>query len=60
MSTTIQVTNIETGEVRDFSGVMMVAPNGMVFIKQGKEVVWCSASTNLKHDTKNKLKSPPN
>lgn len=47
MSTTIQVTNIETGEVRDFSGVMMVAPNGMVFIKNGKEVVWCSASTNF-------------
>ena len=43
----ITVTDIETGEIKKFDGVMMVAPNGMVFIKKGKKVVWCSASTTF-------------
>lgn len=43
----IKVVDVETGEVREFEGVMMVAPNGMVFIKKGSKVVWCSAATNF-------------
>lgn len=43
----IQVTNLVTGEVRRFKGTLMVAPNGMAFIKSGSETVWCSASTNF-------------
>lgn len=43
----VQVTDTTTGESKLFQGVMMVAPNGMVFIKQGQKVVWCSASTNF-------------
>lgn len=36
----IRVTNLETGETKDYSGKMMVAPNGVTFIKNGKETVW--------------------
>ena len=43
----IQVTNLITGEVQQFKGTLMVAPNGMAFIKSGSETVWCSASTNF-------------
>lgn len=43
----IRVTDIETGDVQTFKGTMMVAPNGMVFIKDGKKVVWCSGATNF-------------
>ena len=43
----IVITNIETGETKKLQGTMMVAPNGMVFIKKGKEVVWCSAATDF-------------
>jgi len=43
----VLVTNTVTGEIKTFSGTMMVAPNGMVFIKSGKEVVWCSASRDF-------------
>lgn len=47
MENKIQVTNTETGETKKYSGTMMVALNGMVFIKQGKRTIWCSASTNF-------------
>lgn len=47
METRVKVTDTETGEQKEFVGQMMVAPNGMVFIKQGKRVVWSSASTNF-------------
>ena len=43
----IRITDIETGEVKEIKGVMMVAPNGMVFVKRDKKTVWCSAATNF-------------
>lgn len=43
----IQVTDTDTGEVRLFQGKMMVAPNGVIFIKQGKHTVFASGSTKL-------------
>lgn len=47
MSSKIQVTNLTTGEATVYEGVLMVAPNGMAFIKSGKRVLWCSASTEF-------------
>ena len=44
---TIRIVNTVTGEVKVVQGNMMVAPNGMVFIKYNKNVVWCSASTDF-------------
>lgn len=49
---TIIITNVHTGEVKEFNGTMMVAPNGMVFIKSGKEVVWCSAAADFSAEVK--------
>jgi hypothetical protein len=43
----IEVTNTETGEIKKIEGTMMVAPNGMVFIKKGSKTVWCSAAANF-------------
>jgi len=43
----IEITNTDTGEVTKIEGVMMIAPNGIVFIKKNKKVVWCSAATNF-------------
>lgn len=35
----IRVTNHTTSETKDYTGTMMVAPNGVVFIKKGSKVV---------------------
>ncbi len=43
----IKILNLDTGEVIRKKGVLMVAPNGMAFVKDGKETVWCSASTTF-------------
>lgn len=43
----ILVTNVKTGETTKYWGTLMVAPNGMAFIKQGKRTIWCSASTDF-------------
>lgn len=47
MANKIQVTNTDTGETKTYTGTMMVAPNGMVFIKRDKRTIWCSAATNF-------------
>lgn len=47
MDNKIKVTNLETGEVKTYQGTLMVAPNGMVFIKASKKTIWCSAATNF-------------
>lgn len=45
---TYQVVNTETGEVTLYrANSMMVAPNGMVFLKAGKEVVLATGSLSL-------------
>jgi hypothetical protein len=44
---TIIVTNIATGEIEEFKGVMMVAPNGMVFIQCDGRTIWASAQTDF-------------
>jgi len=38
----IRVTNMETGESKDYQGKMMVASNGVIFIKKGNETIWAS------------------
>ena len=43
----ITITNLDTGEQTVLEGTMMVAPNGMVFVKKDKKVLWCSAATNF-------------
>ena len=43
----IEITNTYTGEVVLIEGKLMVAPNGLAFIKIGGETVWCSASTDF-------------
>lgn len=40
----VRVTNTETGESCDYKGRMMVATNGTIFIKSGKETLWASGS----------------
>ncbi|AUR93126.1 hypothetical protein NVP1183O_28 [Vibrio phage 1.183.O._10N.286.48.B7] len=47
MDKKIKVTNTETGEEKIYTGTMMVAPNGMVFIKKDKRTIWCSAAVNF-------------
>jgi len=45
---TIIVTYTSTGEVRKFQDAsMMVASNGVIFIKQGKRTVFASGSTDI-------------
>lgn len=41
----IQVTNTVTGEIEYYTGKLMVAPNGMIFIKADGRTVFASAST---------------
>ena len=43
----IRITNTETGETKVYKGTLMVAPNGMVFIKGNKKTIWASASTDF-------------
>lgn len=43
----IEILNLDDGSKRHIEGTIMVAPNGMVFVKQGKKVVWCSAAANF-------------
>jgi hypothetical protein len=38
----IRVTFVDTGEVREFNGTLMVAPNGCVFIKQGSKTIFAA------------------
>ena len=40
----IKVTNLSTGEIKTFKGVLMVAPNGMAFIKFNNRSLWASAN----------------
>ena len=48
MNKEIQVVNVKNGELKIYrDSILMVAPNGMAFIKKGKCVVWCSASTDF-------------
>ncbi len=43
----IQVTHLDTGEVQLFTGQLMVALNGVIFIKHNKKVLFASGSTNI-------------
>lgn len=43
----IRVTNTKTGEWLRIEGKLMVAPNGVVFIKHKGETVWASGSTDF-------------
>lgn len=40
----VRVINLETGEVAEFNGKMMVASNGVIFIKHNKDTLWASGS----------------
>lgn len=43
----IKVINHETGEVRHYSGELMVASNGVMFIKHKGKTVFASGSTDI-------------
>lgn len=43
----IRITNTQTGETKKVEGKMMVAPNGVIFVKQGSKTVFASGSTEI-------------
>ena len=43
----IEVTCLTTRNTKRFEGTMMVAPNGMVFIKSDGRTIWASAATTF-------------
>ena len=47
MIPTIRVTNIDTGEYKDYIGKLMVAPNGVIFIKSDKRTIYATTATNI-------------
>lgn len=44
---TIKVTNTANGEVKEYKGKLMVAPNGVIFIKADGRTLFASASTDF-------------
>ena len=45
---TVVVTNTDTGEIKEYkNATMMVASNGVIFVKQGSVTVFASGSTSI-------------
>tara|TARA_R110000850_G_scaffold132367_3_gene253417 strand:- start:1573 stop:1728 length:156 start_codon:yes stop_codon:yes gene_type:complete len=43
----IKITNTVTGKIVKYEGKLMVAPNGMVFVKAEGRTIWASACTDF-------------
>lgn len=56
----IIITNEQTGEIIKLEGRLMVASNGVIFVKKGSETLWASSAPNWVAKSDQDEKKEPN